>query len=89
MIEQGGGGKIINAASSAAHTSHAVLGTYGSSKFYSVFGNCARRAAFGFGWSPWGRASSIRRIRARSRTTASRPIAEAVVVAHCPAPSVE
>jgi len=33
MIEQGDGGKIINAASSAAHTSHAVLGTYGSSKF--------------------------------------------------------
>jgi meso-butanediol dehydrogenase/(S,S)-butanediol dehydrogenase/diacetyl reductase len=33
MIEQGEGGKIINAASSAAHTSHAVLGTYGSSKF--------------------------------------------------------
>ncbi len=33
MIAQGRGGKIINAASAAAHTSHAVLGTYGSSKF--------------------------------------------------------
>ena len=33
MIAQGGGGKIINAASSAAHMSHAVLGTYGASKF--------------------------------------------------------
>lgn len=32
MIDQGGG-KIINAASSAAHSSHAVLGTYGASKF--------------------------------------------------------
>jgi meso-butanediol dehydrogenase / (S,S)-butanediol dehydrogenase / diacetyl reductase len=33
MIAQGDGGKIINAASSAAHSSHAVLGTYGASKF--------------------------------------------------------
>jgi meso-butanediol dehydrogenase/(S,S)-butanediol dehydrogenase/diacetyl reductase len=33
MIDRGDGGKIINAASSAAHASHAVLGTYGASKF--------------------------------------------------------
>jgi meso-butanediol dehydrogenase/(S,S)-butanediol dehydrogenase/diacetyl reductase len=33
MIDRGEGGKIINAASSAAHASHAVLGTYGASKF--------------------------------------------------------
>jgi meso-butanediol dehydrogenase/(S,S)-butanediol dehydrogenase/diacetyl reductase len=33
MISQGEGGRIINAASSAAHFSNAVLGTYGSSKF--------------------------------------------------------
>lgn len=33
MMAQGHGGKIINAASSASHTSHAVLGAYGASKF--------------------------------------------------------
>lgn len=33
MMAQGHGGKIINAASSASHSSHAVLGTYGASKF--------------------------------------------------------
>jgi meso-butanediol dehydrogenase/(S,S)-butanediol dehydrogenase/diacetyl reductase len=33
FIAQGGGGKIINAASLAAHMGHAMLGTYTASKF--------------------------------------------------------